>query len=464
MSLVRKIRGKARSLRTAAKSLTAAFALRRRRVLYDRISLFLAQSDQWEAEPTAVWQFRQLNRLLNHALKHCPGHMRKFKAAGFDGKLERLEDLSRLPFLTKAELRAQGDEFTANNYSPKSLRAITSGGTTGTPTRFMVEARTYDVFFDAWRHAMWRRAGYSPGKRCLDITWAFTDGRPLRDSNKGEHVYLSIHDLDGGTLGTWWQRVKAFQPEFIIGFPSTAAALAKLLPAPGAMAGVSALLLASEKLTEEQHTVLAASFPNVRIFQWYGMSELAGFASGCEQKDTFHHWPQSGIMEVIGEDGQPLQMAGQSGEIVLTGFMNHATPFIRYRTGDRGTLGSPCAQCGRAHKVLTVIDGRVGDFLLGENGRVVPISALNFHSDEFRRVFAHQFVQDEPGHVLLRIVPRPGFNNGDYHAINQVISTKLGSDIKLSIEQVEMIPRTSRGKQPLIIQRCHQNSRQSLTR
>jgi phenylacetate-CoA ligase len=159
-------------------------------------------------------------------------------------------------------------------------------------------------------------------------------------------------------------------------------------------------------------------------------------------------------MEVVGEDGRPVESPGQIGEIVLTGFGNYATPFIRYRTGDRGIIGEPCLKCGRGHKVLTGIEGRLGDFLLGKQGRVLPISALNFHTDEFLQVFAHQFVQEEPGRVTLRIVPRPGFSAQDRTAINRLVAEKLGLDIFLTIEEVGAIQRTPRGKQPLIIQRC----------
>jgi phenylacetate-CoA ligase len=450
----RKIRLQAQLLRKGVSALKRSIVSRPQRILYKRVSQFLMRSDRWETELMLTWQLEQLNRLLKHAVKHCPGHSRKLRAAGFDGDLKRLEDLDKLPFFTKDELRAHADEYTATNFQSKSLRAITSGGTTGLPTRFMVESRTYDVYFDAWRQTMWHRAGYVPGKRCLDITWAFTEGRPICESGKPQQICLSIHELDNGSLGSWWQRVKDFQPEFVIGFPSTATALGKLLPEPGALTCVRGLLLASETLSSDQRAVLKTSFPNARIFEWYGMSEFAGFASGCEHADTFHHWPQSGIMEVISEEGLPVQMPGESGEIVLTGFMSNATPFIRYRTGDRGIIGEPCKSCGRRHKVLKDIEGRLGDFLLGKQGRAVPISALNFHTDEFRNVFAHQFVQDEPGRVLLRIAPQPNFNTKDCTAIKKLVGEKLGPDIILSIEQVEAIPRTARGKQPLIIQRC----------
>jgi phenylacetate-CoA ligase len=421
---------------------------------YASITRLIANSDHWDSERTAGWQLQQLNRLLNHALRHCPGHARKLRFAGFDGALKRIDDLSGLPFFTKDELRADKADFTAINYPSTALRPVTSGGTTGNPTRFMVEARSYDPVFSAWRQAMWRRAGFVTGSRCLDLTWAFDGDDPLRESNDSRYVFLSIHALDKGMLGTWWERVKALRPQFIVGFPSTAAAFAKLLPAPGALGGIRALLLASETLISSQRAVLAASFPESRIFQWYGMSELAGFASGCELSDNFHHWPQSGILEIISDGGQLVSKPGHSGEIVLTGFLNLATPFIRYRTGDRGTLGEPCGGCGRPHAVLAAIEGRTRDILLGATYRQVPISALNFHSDEFRLVFAHQFIQDQPGQVVLRIVPRSGFDDRCLAEIKRLVGEKLGTDITLTVESVSSIPRTMRGKQPLIVQRC----------
>jgi len=184
------------------------------------------------------------------------------------------------------------------------------------------------------------------------------------------------------------------------------------------------------------------------------MSELAGFASYCEHADTFHHWPQSGVLELIDESGRTVCTPGESGEIVLTGFLNLVTPFIRYRTGDRATLGEACTRCRRPHVVLSSIEGRLNDFLLSARRRVVSISALNFHSDEFLRVFAHQFVQDELGRVALRLVTLPGFDSADATAIRHLIEERLGPDFALAMEIVPSIARTPRGKQPLIVQRC----------
>lgn len=400
------------------------------------------------------WQLGETNRLLDHALRHCPGHAEAFKGSGFKGRLSNLEELVNLPFFTKDQLREDYLKFTAKNYTSNTLKPITSGGTTGTPTRFMVNSVEYDAVFDAWRHAMWRRVGYSTRSRALDLTWAFSEKDIVTHSTERKHTFLSIHALDYGAIATWWQRVMQFRPEFIIAFPSTVAALAKLLPEPGALPQVRAILLASETLTSDQQSLISTAFPHARIFQWYGMSEMAGFASGCKYGDTFHHWPQSGVMELIDHDGRVVKEPGGVGEIVLTGFLNYATPFIRYRTGDRGVLGVPCAGCGQSFTVLSSIEGRLADYLVSKNGRLVTISALNFHSDEFRHVFSHQFIQEIPGIVKLLVVPMSGFSEIDFAAIKKLISDRIGYDISVKIEIVASIPRTPRGKQQLIVQRC----------
>jgi phenylacetate-CoA ligase len=416
---------------------------------------FLTASDSWDAGKLAQWQLTQMNSLLADAARHVPGYRKKFAIAGLHlGRpLAHLDEIRELPFFSKEELRADADFFTDERVPAPARFAITSGGTTGTPTRFFVRRRTYQGTFDAWCHAMWARAGFRPGARCLNLTWAFEENAPLITYPKTQQIYLSINHLNANAVETWLSRVEAFSPEFIIGMPSSATAFAKLVFNRTRFPDLRAIVLGAELLTGDQRVTLEKIF-GVRVFCWYGMSEMAGFASACEKKDAFHFWPQSGVIEIIGDDGSPVTQPGCAGEVVLTGFTNHITPFIRYRTGDRAILGEPCQGCGRPHVVLAALEGRQCDFLLGHTGRMVPLSALNFHSDEFRRVFAHQFVQTEPGTALLRIVPMPGFGESDETAIAKLMQNKIGLDLVLHIEIAAAVERTMRGKQPLIIQRC----------
>jgi len=438
------------------------YALRRLKSLrhaidgYASTTRLLRASDSWEAEVVARWQLTKLNNLLAHAARRVPGYRKKFAASGFFPEkqpLTCLEELRTLPFFTKAELRADVNAFT-DRWAPAATRiTVTSGGTTGTPTPFFAARRTYQGAFDAWRDAMWARAGFRPGARCLDLTWAFEEHAPLFLHAGPQRLFLSINYLNPGAVKAWLSRVEAFSPEFIVGFPSTAAAFTKLVDGRARFPHLRGVLLSAELLSAQQRATLHDTF-GVRVLSWYGMAEMAGFASGCEKADTFHFWPQSGVIEIIGDDGTPVTQPGGAGEIVLTGFTNRVTPFIRYRTGDRAILGEPCPECGRPHTVLAALEGRQRDFLLGRAGRIVPLSALNFHGDEFRRVFAHQFVQTEPGAVSLCVVPLPDFGESDQAAITKLMQDKLGSDLILDLQTVPALERTARGKQPLIIQRC----------
>lgn len=401
----------------------------------------------------ASWQLQQCNRLLTHAIRHVPAHARKFHAACVRLPLRSLNELASVPFMTKDELRGEPDQFVADNHPAWLRQSVTSGGTTGTPTRFAADARSYDRSFDAWRHFLWHHAGYVPGRPALDLTWAFTDEKPLRAAPDANRTFLSLNELAANRTVEWQDAVVRFAPEFLIAFPSSATAFAQLLEHP-AQLPLRAVILGSEPLTAAQTHTLRTAFPHARLFPWYGMAEMAGFASGCEHSDALHHWPRSGVLELLDENDRPVTAPGRSGEIVLTGFTNRVTPFIRFRTGDTATLAEPCLRCGRPHTLLAGLEGRRSDVLFARDGRVIPLSALNFHSQELDCVFAHQFVQVQPGAVRLLLVPRVGFSPADETAIRHLFSDRLGRDFTITLERVDEIARTPRGKQPLIVQRC----------
>lgn len=424
---------------------------RRERAYRDTLR-FLRKSDSWTRDELDRYQLCALNDLLIRARVHVPGHARKLASLP-SAPFRSLEEIAHLPFLTKDELRRDSQSFVSDDLPAEQLQTITSGGTTGLPTVFAAERDAYDGIFDACRHAMWERVGYRAGAPTLDLTASLAVPLgELPDYGSGRH-YLSISHLTPDAVPFWQRKLAQLDPEFLVGFPSTASVLARLLGRRRPFTRLRALILASEVLQPDQRTELEHFF-GCRVFCWYGMSELAGFACGCEHADTYHFLPQTGVVEVIDDSGRPVRDPGGKGEIVLTGFLNRATPFIRFRTGDNATLGEPCPHCHRPHPIISQIEGRRQDFLIGANGRVIPLSALNFHGTEFSRVLAHQFIQHHPGFVTLRIVPLAEFDPADKEVIAALIAAKLGADVSLTIELVAEIPRTPRGKHPVIVRTC----------
>jgi phenylacetate-CoA ligase len=117
--------------------------------------------------------------------------------------------------------------------------------------------------------------------------------------------------------------------------------------------------------------------------------------------------PTYGYFELLDEQGCPVTTPGQRGEIVGTGFINTAMPFIHYRTGDWATyIGDHCEACGREHMVIQDIRGhRTQEVLVASDGSEISWTALNMHDDTFLHVRQFQFYQEIAGKAVLRVAP-----------------------------------------------------------
>ncbi|HEX8431439.1 MAG TPA: hypothetical protein VF625_09135, partial [Longimicrobium sp.] len=170
----------------------------------------------------------------------------------------------------------------------------------------------------------------------------------------------------------------------------------------------------------------------------------------CEHSDAYHFFPEAGVMELVDDEGRVVTEVGAEGEIVVTGFFNRATPFIRLRTGDRGVMGgTSCSACGRNHPILSAIHGRTQEFLVADDGRRVPHSALNIHAAVFDGISGYQLAQERAGEVELRWT---GSADG-CDALAERLARQLGAGFRLTPRRVDEIPRTARGKHQFVLQR-----------
>ena len=300
---------------------------------------------------------------------------------------------------------------------------------------------------------MWKRIGYTPRCRALDLTASLGD-RPLQHSADKNLLYVSISSLDHESFPSYVDAIGKFRPRFVIGFPSTVTLFAQLVK-DYRVSGlqIQGVITASEVFYETQRRYVA-DILGCRILDWYGLAEYAGFASGCEHSDQYHFFPEAGYMELLDALGSPVTEEGKEGEIVLTGFYNWATPFIRYRTGDRATLGKRrCSACGRSYPLVERISGRIQEYLVARNGRLIPNTALNLHSGIFDDVLCYQFYQDAPGKIVLNVVRKPSYESWRTEHMRGEIQRKLGNEVELHIRFVEDIPKTNRGKHRFILQR-----------
>jgi phenylacetate-CoA ligase len=415
---------------------------------------FLKSSEFWDRDRLLEYQRCQLAQLIRHVSANVPAYRKALALLRIGhSDIESVDSIRRFPALTKEVLRHSPREFIAENIPRGDLQYVMSGGTTGKPTGFYHVRAFNDEVATAYRLMMWRRVGYRPGARVLDITASF-DGDPLQYAPESKTLFLSISSLWHRGFKTAAEAVRSFRPEFVLGFPSTVTLLAQMSRNHRTpIDTIRAIITSSEVMYESQRRYISDAF-GCRILSWYGMAEYAGFASGCEHSDEYHFFPQAGIVELVDDDFKPVTEEGGEGEIVLTGFHNLATPFIRYRTGDRGIMGTPgCPRCGRNYPIVKLISGRTQDYLVARDGRLLPASALNVHSGVFDHVRSYQFYQDTPGRVRLDIVKFPSCGADPLRHIREAMLARMGAGLELEIRTVEHIARTKRGKHRFIIQK-----------
>jgi len=151
------------------------------------------------------------------------------------------------------------------------------------------------------------------------------------------------------------------------------------------------------------------------------------------------------IVEIIDNQGNVLPI-GESGEIVVTHFATRDFPFIRYRTGDVGTLSDDTCACGRGLPLLKEIQGRTTDFVVAEDGTVLHGLALIYILRDLPGIESFKITQHDLQHVTVQIVASSAYEKSSEQAIEQVFKKRLGAGINVQFDYVADIAKEKSGK------------------
>ena len=425
---------------------------------YRKTYALLRQSRRWSSEELAAYQAKALSRLLNHAYKNVPYYRRVFQERSLMPEdIQTPADLNLLPFLTKEIIQNNLPDLKARNYPESAFEYVTTGGSTGIPVGFYYEKGASRAREWAFMKTQWDRVGYRFRDRCVIlrgyIVGSARDNIYWKKTLLGRWLLMSSHHMNEETLPAYIDRIRAFQPRFIQAYPSMAVVLARYMVEHGIepFPTVKAVLCGSENLYPWQRSLLTKAF-GCRVFSWYGNSEQTVLAGECEESTRYHIFPEYGIVELIGRDGRPVTTPGETGEVITTSLINPVCPFIRYRTMDAAVLGDGPCSCGRAYPLLEKVEGRLQEFIVTKDHRLIPMTAVNMHSAVFDNVAQFQFYQKREGEVLLRIVKRPGYTEEDTDWILQELGEMFEGDVDVTLHFVAKIPRTRRGKYQFLIQ------------
>lgn len=398
-------------------------------------------------------QLAKLRVLIEHCREQIPFYKDLFHRAGFKpGHLKTLADLAKIPLLSRQDLRDHFEELRAANASQFEPEQCASGGATGQPVKFLLD-RTAIALEKACvrRHRL--RSEYKDGEPTANLRGLRLAFKPGEYSmiDKGENcLYLSSYDLTPQTVGAYAKAFNKFRPALLNAYASSGALLANLVEHNQLkIHSPRAIVCASETLYPHQRERIESVFAST-VWDWYGLTELVGNASECELHNGYHISMEQGYFEVLDESGRAVA-PGEVGEIVATGLHNFSMPLIRYRTGDLGEYTDELCPCGRASRMIKSIQGRVFEFIETPSGARLTATALNVHDNTWDHVLQFQYVQTQRDTVVLRVMRADTYTDADERRVLDRMGARFGGEIHLRIEYVSEMPKTPRGKTPLIV-------------
>jgi phenylacetate-CoA ligase len=397
-------------------------------------------------------QWTRLRALLRHAYQQCLFYRRRFEQAGLHpDDLRGLEDLRRLPVLGKRDIQEQVREMIARDWPQGDLIRNQTGGSTGTPITFYLgRDRKCSRAAAALRHNAW--AGWRVGDRAA-VIWGAPRDRPgdgwkarLRGALLREPLWLDTAALTEASLEHFHRELFRYQPRIIQAYARSAALFARYLAERRRPAYRPAALVTSAEMLDAKDREMLETVFGCPVYNRYGCREFSVIASECPAHAGLHVMAEGLYLEIETPAGPAAP--GQLGSILVTDLLNHAMPMIRYRIGDLGSWARRACPCGRHLPLLDEVAGRVTDFLVGADGRLVSGVYLATYVVAQRPSLGQvQIQQSRAGHVVYRLRPGPGFDpraDGEY--LRRATREHLGAAATADVEPVRELPAEPSGK------------------
>lgn len=375
-------------------------------------------------------QLEDLRAMLRYAQKNVPYYRNLFAQHHFrPDEVESVDDLERLPILTKEILRTHYEEMLSEE--PLDFYIVQTGGTTGAPLTIAMERRT---IFREWAfvYHYWSKFGYDYRHSRLATFRGVDFGKKLWKVNPlYREIRMNPARMNKENVAAYLKRINRYGADFLYGYPSAIEHFCRLCEEEGIsiVGRFRAVFLISENCYPFQEACITR-VTQAPIAIFYGHSERAVFAEQCHGAYRFQ--PAYGVCE-LSDAGQPL----------VTGFLNHKLPLIRYEVDDCVT--------GTAEDGYQILGHRDSSVLYGKNGEEISAATINVHDDTFADVEAYQFIQEQKGECRLCLESPVHLPAQQLEQISSRISEKLG--IACKVVQVERMQLTKRGKYQMIIQK-----------
>lgn len=323
----------------------------------------------------AELQSKRLVKVVNRVYHNVEFYRRRMQEAGIEpGDIRGIEDLSKLPYTTKNDLR---DTYPFGLFAaPQSeiVRVHASSGTTGKATVVGYTRKDIDIWAECVARAL-TQAGITRGDT-IQVAYGyglFTGG--LGAHYGAEHLGATVVPMSTGNTKKLTTMMKDFGVTAIACTPSYLLHIAETLEANGDIPNIKlkAAICGAEPWTEQMRLQIEEKL-HIHAHDIYGLSEVMGpgVACDCEYHKGLHIYEDHFLPEII--DPKTLQPVGEgeTGELVFTTLTKEGLPLIRYRTKDLTSIDYSKCECGRTLARISRFKGRSDDMLIIRGVNVFP--------------------------------------------------------------------------------------------
>ena len=377
-------------------------------------------------EQIHAWQNEKLVKQVKHVWDNVPYYRKKMEEKGVTpDDIKSIDDLHKLPFLTKDDLREAYPYGLLGTDLKKCVRIQSTSGTTGKRVVAFYTQEDVDIWEECCARAIVAVGGTNEDVCQVAYGYGLFTGGP--GLNGGSHkVGCLTLPMSSGNTDRQLQFMTDLGTTILCCTPSYAAYLAESIHERGIRDQIKlkAGIFGAEAWSENMRRDIEKSL-GIKAYDIYGLTEISGpgVSFECEAQTGMHINEDHFIAEIIDPDTGEVLPEGSKGELVFTCIDKEAFPLLRYRTRDICVLNREKCPCGRTHIKMSKPMGRSDDMLI--------IRGVNVFPSQIETVLLQQGYQANYQIVVDRV------NNTDTFEVLVEMTQELFSDNLGKITEME---------------------------
>jgi phenylacetate-CoA ligase len=419
---------------------------------------FLLKSQRrlhWSRAEIQEFQDKRVRSVISSAYENVTFYRELFKSAGLHpSDIKGVGDLNKIPIVTKRMMKKYpAEDLISKQYSPDSLKTISTGGSTGQPFKMYINSTE-----DSWRKAIYLRANITCGQKTRDRWVAVIDPQYSSGENRVQKFLRIYYRVIVPVLlprTIQYETVAGMSPDVLDGFPNSLNLIAKEERIRGNNRIHPRIIFGSGELVDKSSIEYIEKAFGAPYYDQFGCTEIDRSAWQCKERNGYHLDIDSVVTQFVDKDGEEAGLE-EEGEIVYTSLFNYAFPIIRYNVEDIGMRTDDECGCGISLPMMKVVQGRSNSCLVFPDDKVItPMRFIEllgaFKLD--REIDQYQVIQETK--TSMKILVKKTSAEVDEEEVAKTLKSNIVNGLpevtgidKMGIEVdfVDDIPRSPRGK------------------